>query len=113
MMTHTIPPAHPTEGPSIIQPPFHYHIYQTEKFHVVEGTAHMFVGLDRAPSMTLSSKGEKSSAILGPCRYHRFENASTTEDLKINIQLDPEDYENESRFFRQVSHVQNWLESVY
>lgn len=60
----------------------------------------MFFGLDTKPTMTLSSKSGKSSAVLGPCRYHRFENASSTEDLKINIQLDPEDYENEQRFFR-------------
>ncbi|KAK4493881.1 hypothetical protein PRZ48_015066 [Zasmidium cellare] len=100
MMTHTIPPTHPRDGPSIIQPPFHYHIYQTEKFHVTQGTAHMFFGLDQKPTTTLSAKGGRSSAVLGPCRYHRFENASSTEDLKINIQLDPEDYENEQRFFR-------------
>lgn len=30
IMTHTIPPTDPKEGPSIIQPPFHYHIYQAE-----------------------------------------------------------------------------------
>lgn len=100
MMTHTIPPTHPKDGPSIIQPPFHYHIYQTEKFHVAQGTAHMFFGLDKKPTVTLSAKGGRNSAVLGPCRYHRFENASATEDLKIDIQLDPEDYENEQRFFR-------------
>ncbi|EME41388.1 hypothetical protein DOTSEDRAFT_73716 [Dothistroma septosporum NZE10] len=100
MMTHTIPPAHPKDRPSIIQPPLHYHIYQTEKFHVQQGTANMFFGLSPKPSAILSAQGANSSAILGPCRYHRFENASSTEDLKIDIQLDPEDYENEQRFFR-------------
>ncbi|KAK4619330.1 putative oxidoreductase virH [Fulvia fulva] len=100
MMTHTIPPTHPKEGPSIIQPPFHYHIYQTEKFHVQQGTANMYFGLNAKPSAVLSSKGGKSSAVLGPCRYHRFENASPSEVLKMDIQLDPEDYENEQRFFR-------------
>lgn len=100
IMTHTIPPTDPKDGPSIIQPPFHLHIHQTEKFQVIQGTAHMFFGLDKKPIMTLSAKDGKSSAVLGPCRYHRFENASSTEDLKINIQLDPEDYENEQRFFR-------------
>lgn len=100
MMTHTIPPTDPKEGPSIIQPPFHLHLYQTERFHVIQGTAHMFFGLDAQPSMTLSANSGKSSATLGPCRYHRFENASSQEDLQIQIQLDPEDYENEQRFFR-------------
>jgi mannose-6-phosphate isomerase-like protein (cupin superfamily) len=100
MMTHTIPPTHPKEGPSIIQPPFHYHIYQTEHFQVIQGTANMYFGLSPKPSAVLSSTGGRSSASLGPNRYHRFENASSTETLKINIQLDPEDYENECRFFR-------------
>ncbi|KAF7186582.1 hypothetical protein HII31_12140 [Pseudocercospora fuligena] len=76
MMTHTIPPTDPKE-------------------------AHLFFGLDTKPSVVLSSNpGSKTSATLGPKRYHRFENASKTETLKINIQLDPEDYENEQRFFR-------------
>lgn len=100
MMTHTLPPSDPKEGPSIVQPPFHYHIYQTETFNVVEGEAHLFFGLDPLPSAVLSAKGPSAMAVLGPMRYHGFENASKTEPLKINIQLDPEDYENESRFFR-------------
>lgn len=99
MMTHTIPPTDPKEGPSIIQPPFHYHIYQTETFHVQKGTAHLFFGLDSSPSAILTPTG-KTQAILGPKRYHRFENASKTEDLVIDIQLEPEDYENENKFFR-------------
>lgn len=61
----------------------------------------MYFGLDSRPSLILSAaeQGGRSSATLGPNRYHRFENASGTEDLKIDIQLDPEDYENERRFF--------------
>lgn len=100
IMTHTIPPTQLRQEPSIIQPPFHYHMHQTEHFQVVEGTANMYFGLDSKPSAVLSSKGGRSTATLGPNRYHRFENASSTEDLKINIQLDPENYENECRFFR-------------
>jgi mannose-6-phosphate isomerase-like protein (cupin superfamily) len=99
MMTHTIPPTHPQSGPSIIQPPFHYHIYQTEHFQVLSGTANMYFGLNPKPSAILSS-GKRSTASLGPQRYHRFENASSSEVLKINISLEPEEYENESRFFR-------------
>ncbi|USW52955.1 Putative rmlC-like cupin domain superfamily, rmlC-like jelly roll protein [Septoria linicola] len=100
MMTHTIPPTKPGEEPSIIQPPLHYHIYQKETFNVIAGQAHLFFGLDPLPSAVLSASGPSSTAVLGPMRYHRFENSSKTETLKINIQLDPEDYENESRFFR-------------
>lgn len=103
MMTHTLPPTstHATGGPSIIQPPFHYHIYQTEHFQVLSGTANVYFGLSPKPFAVLSSKeGGRSTATLVPNRYHRFENASQTEELSINIQLDPEDYENEERFFR-------------
>lgn len=60
----------------------------------------MYFGLDKRPAAVLSSKGGRSTATLGPNRYHRFENASSTEDLVMNIQLDPEDAENEERFFR-------------
>lgn len=101
IMTHILPPMNPKEGPSIVQPPFHYHIYQTEHFRVMRGTAHMFFGLDSAPTVVLrSQEGGQTSATLGPRRYHRFENASSTEELEIAIRLDPDDYENESRFFR-------------
>ncbi|CAK4031899.1 -like cupin [Lecanosticta acicola] len=103
MMTHSFPPAHPQNGPSIIQPPFHWHISQTEKFFVSQGTAHMYYGLGSKPYATLSSHptpGSKRSVTLPPFRYHRFANASSTEELRMNIQLDPEDYENEQRFFR-------------
>lgn len=60
----------------------------------------MYFGLDSKPSAMLSSSSDRSTATLGPNRYHRFENASSTEDLRIDIQLDPEDYDNEERFFR-------------
>ncbi|PPJ57072.1 hypothetical protein CBER1_00550 [Cercospora berteroae] len=100
-MTHTLPPRLPDEQePSIIQPPFHYHIYQKETFHAIQGTANLFFGLDPLPHAVLKASGPKTTVTLPPKRYHRFENASATEELKINISLDPEDYENESRFFR-------------
>lgn len=101
IMTHTIPPTHPKDGPSIIQPPFHYHIHQSEQFRVRSGIGRFYIGLDSKPTITLSSQaGAQSHAGVAAKRYHRFENASETEDLVVDIQLDPEDYENEQRFFR-------------
>ncbi|EXJ65516.1 hypothetical protein A1O7_01857 [Cladophialophora yegresii CBS 114405] len=32
--------------------------------------------------------------------YHKFENASKTQSLVVDVQLDPGDYEAEQRFFR-------------
>ena len=100
-MTHTIPPTTREHGESIVQPPFHYHVHQSEKFHVVSGEGAFWIGLDSKPCMTLSSKpGQQSTGGVEAKRYHRFENASKIDDLVIDVQLDPEDYANEQRFFR-------------
>ncbi|KAL9051192.1 MAG: hypothetical protein Q9162_006170 [Coniocarpon cinnabarinum] len=101
-MTHTLPPrnVNVSAPASLVQPPLHYHIYQTEHFHVSSGTGNFFIGLDREPTHVLGSTGVKSAASVSNGRYHRFENASTTEPLVVDIRLDPQDYENEQRFFR-------------
>ena len=99
-MRHTIPATTAEHGASIIEPPFHYHIYQTERFRVVSGEGVFWRGIDSKPWATLSSKSSAQSAAVEPRRYHRFENASKTEDLVIDVQLDPEDDEGEQRFFR-------------
>lgn len=101
IMTHRIHPTTPENGVSIIEPPFHYHIHQTEYFKVQSGTANLYRGLDARPFITLSdAPGGQRTASIQAGRYHRFENASKTEDLVIDIQLTPETYENEQRFFR-------------
>jgi len=101
MMTHTIPPTTPEHGPSLVQPPFHYHIYQTENFRVRSGTATFWRGIGSEPWTILAAEpGKQSTGQVGPRRYHKFENASKTQDLVIDVQLDPEDYEREQKFFR-------------
>lgn len=112
-MTHTIPPASEENGVSIITPPFHYHIYQDEFFRVQRGTGNFYRGLDAAPFAVLSgrppasdsdsdsdTKPSSSTATIKAGRYHRFENASATEDLVVDVHLAPESYESEQRFFR-------------
>lgn len=100
-MTHTLAPTTPEHGPSILQPPFHYHIYQTEHFHVVSGSGKFWRGIGTEPFAILSSApGAQATASIEAGRYHRFENASTTEPLIVEVQLDPEDYASEQRFFR-------------
>ncbi|KAK8244872.1 hypothetical protein HDK77DRAFT_375363 [Phyllosticta capitalensis] len=101
IMTHTIPPTTPEDGASIIQPPFHYHISQNEYFRLQSGTGVFFKGIDPKPFAKLSDQpGAPKTASVPAGRYHRFENASTDENLVVDIQLDPEAYENEQRFFR-------------
>ena len=100
-MTHTMPPhGSLSDGPSVVQPPFHYHIYQSERFRARSGTGNFYIGLDAKPTHVLSSDTATTTASVQSGRYHRFENASTAEPFVVDIQLDPEDYENEARFFR-------------
>jgi mannose-6-phosphate isomerase-like protein (cupin superfamily) len=98
-MTHTLPPQGGDDGVSIVQPPFHYHIYQNEFFQLQKGTAVIFKGVDPKPFAILSEDGQKTATIPAG-RYHRFENQSSTEELVIDIHLSPESYENEVMFFR-------------
>ncbi|POR38887.1 Kynurenine formamidase [Tolypocladium paradoxum] len=101
IMTHRIPPTTKEHGISIIEPPFHYHIYQDEFFHVQSGKGRFFRGVDPKPFAVLSGEpGGQATASVKAGRYHRFENASETEDLVVDIHLTPESYESEQRFFR-------------
>lgn len=99
LMTHTLPPTTPEHGVSIIQPPFHYHVHQDEYFNVREGAGIFFRGIDPKPFTTLSALGTKTASIPAG-RYHRFENASKTENLVLDVHLTPESYEGEQDFFR-------------
>lgn len=98
IMTHVLPPTTAEHGVSIIQPPFHYHIHQAEYFNVQSGSGNFWMGTDKTPFAKLDKS--KPHASIPASRYHRFENASQTEDFVLDIQLAPEDYENEQRFFR-------------
>lgn len=102
LMTHVIPPASPANGgASIITPPFHYHLHQDEFFRVQAGTGHFYLGVDPKPFAVLSSSGAGPTTTSIPRgRYHRFENASPTEALVVDVHLAPEAYEAEQRFFR-------------
>lgn len=99
-MTHTIPPTTSEHGPSILQPPFHYHVSQTEHFRIVSGEGKFWKGIGSDPWTTLSATASTTTASIPPKRYHKFENASKTDPLVLDVQLNPEDYESEQRFFR-------------
>ncbi|KIW17536.1 hypothetical protein PV08_04730 [Exophiala spinifera] len=100
-MTHTIPPTTPGNGPSILQPPFHYHISQAESFVVRSGRGGFWLGTSAEPFVTLSTDlGQSSTAAIPPKRRHKFENASQTDPLVVDVRLDPEKHDQEQRFFR-------------
>lgn len=123
IMTHEIPPdSDANGGVSIITPPFHYHVHQNEFFRVTRGTGNFYMGLDPEPFAVLSAPSpspssppassattttttnnndsSKNTARVPRGRYHRFENASRTDPLVVDIHLSPEAYEDEQRFFR-------------
>lgn len=56
------------------------------------------MGLSPSPFATLSPSNPKAG--IPAQRYHRFENASKTEDLVLDIELDPQNHEGEQCFFR-------------
>ncbi|KAH7320679.1 hypothetical protein B0I35DRAFT_427592 [Stachybotrys elegans] len=99
IMTQRIPPTTKEHGASLLQPPFHYHLYQDEHFRVQSGRASFFTGLGPDPAVVLSPDGVTTTSVKAGT-YHRFENASATEDLVLDIKLTPETYEQEQRFFR-------------
>ncbi|PYH92373.1 hypothetical protein BO71DRAFT_400592, partial [Aspergillus ellipticus CBS 707.79] len=99
VLRNTLPPR--DNDRTIVEPPLHYHIHQAEQFRVVKGTASLYKGLDSKPWKQLSTKpGDDIIGVVPKKIYHRFQNASTTEELVIDINLTPEEYENEQRFFR-------------
>jgi mannose-6-phosphate isomerase-like protein (cupin superfamily) len=101
IMTHRIPPTSKENGTSIIAPPFHYHIYQDEFFRVQSGKGNFYRGINPSPFAVLSDDPDgQTTASVKAGNYHRFENASDTRDLVVDIQLTPESYENEQQFFR-------------
>jgi mannose-6-phosphate isomerase-like protein (cupin superfamily) len=101
IMTHRIPPSTKEHGVSIVAPPFHYHIHQDEFFRLQSGKGNFYRGIGKEPFAVLSDEaGGQRTASIKAGRYHRFENASKTEDLVVDIHLSPEFYEAEQRFFR-------------
>ncbi|KAJ9136851.1 hypothetical protein NKR23_g9568 [Pleurostoma richardsiae] len=95
------PPFEEGKPQSIMVPPFHYHIYQTEHFRILEGSCHLFRDTADKPWKTLSAdgSGEKTAAIPNNL-YHTLRNASATQPLVLDVSLTPEDVEGEERFFR-------------
>ncbi|KAJ9637106.1 hypothetical protein H2204_005030 [Knufia peltigerae] len=89
------------EPQSIMVPPHHYHINQSEHFRIVSGSVNVYKGLNPKPWKVLSDQeGFEKTAAIQKQIYHRIENASSTEPLVLDVNLAPEEYETEQRFFR-------------
>jgi mannose-6-phosphate isomerase-like protein (cupin superfamily) len=96
-MTHVIPPK------SFLNPPTHIHFWQTEYFNVQEGTGIWYLPTDSDASKRQQVKKAGDEPIHLPAgTYHRFENSSDTEQLVVDIRIDPETVPRgmEEMFFR-------------
>ncbi|KAJ9603163.1 hypothetical protein H2200_012458 [Cladophialophora chaetospira] len=95
LVTDVLPATTPKHGRSFMNPPLHFHMYQTEDFEVVSGLGRWFI--DGEP--ILVKPGESVHIPMGA--FHRFENASEDgEDLVTSFRLDEQNFEKEERFFR-------------
>lgn len=83
-------------GDSLANPPYHFHRYQTETFHVEEGIFRATV------EGTTTDVGSGNDITIMPGLYHTYVNGSDTEPLIVSIQLDPEERERDEASFRNV-----------
>ena len=83
-------------GPTIQDPPYHWHKYQTETFTVESG---IFLA-------TVEGKDEAITAgrtvTIRPGIYHTFKNGSPDTDLVVCAGLDPQERERDEAFFRNL-----------
>lgn len=100
---YTLRNVHPPldDDPSIMVPPFHWHINQSEHFSIVSGSIDLFAKKDDKPWKTLSdAPGAEKTAVIPKKIPHRLQNTSSTQPLIVDVHLSPEEYEQEQRFFR-------------
>ncbi|KAE9582267.1 hypothetical protein CGMCC3_g1413 [Colletotrichum fructicola] len=95
-------PPYDALSPSIVNPPFHFHLYQSEHFKIVSGECHLYKNTTHAPWKTISAADPAAprTAIIPKMEFHTLQNASSTDPLVIDVNLAPEDFEGEERFFR-------------
>jgi len=95
LVRNNTPGTTPEHGRSFFNPPLHYHLYQTEEFAVVSGTARFFLN----GQAYIRGPGEIQFIPQGAC--HGYENASESgEYLVIDFRLDKQNFEREECFFR-------------
>ncbi|KAJ5668967.1 hypothetical protein N7462_010037 [Penicillium macrosclerotiorum] len=77
-----------------LRPPLHWHRYQTETFHVLEGKAKFTCDGHEI----IKSKAE--TMVIAPRTIHTFCNASEVEELVIEFVLEPKSKGRDEAFFR-------------
>lgn len=87
---------HQKPGHSLANPPYHYHQYQTETFHVEEG---VFRATVEGRTTDVSSGND---ITIAPGLYHGYVNGSDTEPLTVSVRLDPEERDRDEAFFRNL-----------
>jgi mannose-6-phosphate isomerase-like protein (cupin superfamily) len=91
-------PPYNKDDPSLVNPPLHYHIHQTEHFRVCSGEVNLYRDHAEEPWKVLGPDG--STASVPNAVYHTLRNASTRNPLVLDVGLTPEDKASEERFFR-------------
>ncbi|CAG8955680.1 hypothetical protein HYFRA_00010945 [Hymenoscyphus fraxineus] len=97
-VTHTIP-----NKKSFLNPPTHLHLFQTEDFLVEKGTGIFYQPTASNPAHRKVVKTAGDPPVHLPMgTYHRFENASDSEELVVKLRIDPpgSNAVNEEQFFR-------------
>lgn len=94
LMTQTLPA---TSTRSFLEPPTHYHVSQSERFRIQSGHGNFYLPKRNAGPIA-AGPGDVVKIPVGA--LHRFENASSSASLVVDITLDPADREREECFFR-------------
>lgn len=87
---------HHKPGDSLANPPYHFHQYQTETFHVEKGVFRATV------EGTTTDISPGNDITITPGLYHKYVNGSDTESLIVSVRLDPEERERDEAFFRNL-----------
>lgn len=94
--THYIP-----NSKSMLNPPTHLHLYQTEDFKVIEGKGIWYLPT-RNQEHTMVAGDPPNHLPAGV--FHRFQNPSEDTPLKVSLRIDPDNDKvnrmTEERFFR-------------
>ncbi|KAI9930979.1 hypothetical protein ASPWEDRAFT_34502 [Aspergillus wentii DTO 134E9] len=89
------PPASTEANRNIaLRPPLHWHRHQTEQFHVLHGTAKFICGGEDV----LKKAGE--SMTIPMKAFHTFCNASESEEMVVELVLEPKWRNRDEAFFR-------------
>jgi mannose-6-phosphate isomerase-like protein (cupin superfamily) len=74
---------------SFFNPPTHLHLYQSEVFSVRQGSGHWYLPTATTPEKRKTTLRIGDSIHLPKGKFHRWENASDTEPLEVDIRIEP------------------------